>query len=159
MLEARLARLLGRLRLAAEGGRSKAEGGRSRAEGGRSKAEGGRSKAEGGRSKADGGRSPAATDAGRGMPKERRLILLSRRFTVGSDAASETMSAKAPKLLLGLLILLLVVTEVGRWSFISASVLGEFFGVLSFGGPGSLDRAECTRSSIFCILPRRLRIW
>lgn len=91
---------------------------------------------------AEGGRSPAAAETGRGMPKERRFIWLSRLFTVGSDAASDAPSAKAPRLLLGRLMLLLIVTEVGSKSFCSASVFGEPFGVLSLGGPGSLERAE-----------------
>lgn len=55
------------------------------------------------------------------------------------------------------------VTEVGRGSFcvvgpVLVFVRGEFFGVM-FLGAGNLERADCTRSSIFCILPRRLRIW
>jgi len=37
-------------------------------------------------------------------------------------------------------------------------VRGEFLGVM-FLGAGNFERADCTRSSIFCILPLRFRIW
>lgn len=60
-------------------------------------------------------------------------------------------------MLLGRRILLLSVTDDGRESFTVDVASGEFFGVM-FLGAGSFDRAECTRSSIFCILPRRFLI-
>ena len=82
----RLARLLGRLDAAAEGGRSSADAGRS-----------------------------AATDEGRGMPKERRLMPLSLLLGV-SDATSEVTSNCEPMLLLGRFMLLRIVTEDGRLS-------------------------------------------
>jgi hypothetical protein len=112
--------------------------------------------ADGGRSRADDGRS-AATEEGRGMPNDRRLIPLSRLGT--SDAASEVPSANDPRLLLGRLMLLRIVTDAGKLSFSSALVLGDPLGVRSLFGAGNFDLAECTRSSIFCILPRRFLIW
>jgi len=55
------------------------------------------------------------------------------------------------------------VTEVGRESFwvigpVFVVVRGEFLGVM-FLGAGNFERADCTLSSIFCILPLRFRIW
>lgn len=132
-----LERLLGRLTAAAEGGRSSADAGRLLA--------------------TDAGRL-LATDPGRGMPKERRLTWLSRLLAV-SGGISDKPSTCEPRLLLGRLMLLRVVTEAGRLSPSSERVLGDPFGVRFFDCGGNLDRADCTRSSIFCIRPLRLRIW
>ena len=122
-----LARLLGRLRAAADGGRSSAEGGRS-------------------------GTSDrlVATDDGRGMPYERRLIRLSRLFSVSTDGVL-SLSANAEDIaLVRFAVLLRIVIEDGMSS--PRAVLGDPFGVVLLGA-GSFDRAEWTLSSIFCILP------
>ena len=162
-------------RLVREEGRPVAEGGRSRPvievePPARLVRELGRPAAEGGRFMADSGRS-AVVDAGRGIPKERRLTALSLLPVVSapdpirlvllppvSDAASEVPSAFEPKLLVGRRMLLRMVTEDGRLSPSAEPVRGEFLGVPPLGA-GSFDRADWTRSSIFCILPRRLLIW
>lgn len=101
------------------------------------------------------------------MPYESLLLAWLRRVSIPesrgiwlclllgvSDATSELSSIWLPMLLPGRRMLLRMVTEVGK----SSSSVGPVFGVL-FLGAGNLDLADCTRSSIFCILPRRFRIW
>lgn len=59
-------------------------------------------------------------------------------------------------LALGRFMLRRTVTDEGMPSLNPGPVRGDPRGV---PGAGSFDRAECTRSSIFCILPMRPLIW
>jgi hypothetical protein len=139
--DTRLVRLLGRLAAAADGGRSSAEAGRSDA-------------TDGGLGMPIDNRSDA-TEGGRGIPVDSRI--LSRLLGV-SGARSDVSPFCEPILLGGRLTLRRIVTEDGSASPSAAPARGEPFGVLLPLGAGSFDLAECTRSSIFCILPLRLLI-
>lgn len=94
---------------------------------------------------------------GAAMPVESRLLGLAGR----SRRSSRAGVVPAPPLLLALVRLreLRTVTVEGMWDWFSAEPgRGEARGGLEVGA-GSLDRAECTRCSSFCILPIRPRIW
>ena len=95
-------------------------------------------------------------EAGRGMPYESRLIWLSRLAVPFAGASpSSSWSTEEVVLALGRFELRLTVTEEGMLSPSAEPVRGDPLGV---PGLGSLDRAECTRCSIFCILPIKPRI-
>lgn len=142
--DTRLCRLLGRLAAAADGGRSNAEVGRSDA-------------TDGGLGIPPIDNRSDATDGGRGMPVDIRL--LSRLLGV-SDARSDVSPTCEPTLLGVRLTLLRMVTDEGRVSATPdpPAARGEPFGVLPPRGAGNFDLADCTRSSIFCILPLKLLI-
>ena len=87
---------------------------------------------------------------------------LSRRAVLSAVGAGAALSAATSfevatedtPLPLGRFMLLRIVTEAGRCS---PAGRGEPVGVRVPGG-GSFERAECTRSSIFCMRPRRALI-
>lgn len=81
------------------------------------------------------------------------VLLPSRDPSTTSPFASE--EAVLP---LGRVMLLRIVTEAGRCSPAVESVRGEPVGV-RVPGAGSFERAECTRSSIFCMRPLSALIW
>ena len=97
--------------------------------------------------------------AGDGRSNEGRLGLF---LIVGTrDGVDWSASGREAVLLIMLpvvrFLLLRTVTEAGMvWDM--AALRGEAFGGVSVGA-GSLDLAVWTRSSSFCILPRRLRRW
>lgn len=97
-------------------------------------------------------------DAGLGMLYDKRLKWLSLRAPPLGDASSASSSCSTDDvvLALGRFMLRRTVTDEGMPSLNPGPVRGDPRGV---PGAGSFDRAECTRSSIFCILPMRPLIW
>lgn len=90
----------------------------------------------------------------------RLLLLGGRAVSSSSCGASDVVEGVA--MFDGRLLVRLTVMEDGmlasRCWLNALAVRGEFRGVVLLGG-GNFDRAECTRSSIFCMRLRRLFIW
>jgi len=92
--------------------------------------------------------SPAATGGRTGTPNDRRL----------TRSVSAPLGIDEALLPLVRFRLLRTVTVAGMWLSAAEPDRGDARGGVAVGA-GSLDRAEWTRSSSFCILPISPRIW
>jgi len=91
-------------------------------------------------------------DAGRPVRDWRLDFGRCREGVIGASSESCPLNM----LPVGFLRPLRMVTEAGMWLLRADPLLGDPLGGVSIGA-GSFDLALCTRSSRFCIFPRRLR--